>query len=130
VPSASGGLIAVVARTLEVRQNAFPDAREHPVTGGRGPPRGSPTTPSARRPSSASVSAALHAPPGASAASDDPHRCFASAASPLRVAVSRRPPSRSVSSPRLPLGRLRAVRPEGATTCLTMPSSGGLPCPA
>jgi hypothetical protein len=130
VPSASGGLLAVVVRTLEVRQNEFPDAREHPVTGGRGPPRGSPTTPSVGRPSSAFVSAARHAPPGASAASNDPHRSIASAAPPLRLAVSAESHSRFVVSPRLPLGRLHAVRPEGATTCFTMPSSGGSPCPA
>jgi len=42
-PTASGVMQPVATRVLESRQNQTPDAREHPVTSGRGPPRGSPT---------------------------------------------------------------------------------------
>ena len=42
-PTASGIMLPVATRVLESRQNQAPDAREHPVTSGRGPPRGSPT---------------------------------------------------------------------------------------
>jgi hypothetical protein len=141
VAPATGGLVAVAVHRLEPWQNASPDAREHPVTGGRGPPRGSPTTPSTDPPPPASVHAARPAPPGASAAPQPRASAVADHTSGRLTAARRgrgavspdlraRPSARSVFSPRLPLGRLHAVRREGATACLSIPSTGGTPCPA
>lgn len=142
VAAPTGSLVTVMVHPLEPRQNASPDTREHPVTGGRGPPRGSPTTPSADPPSSASARAPRSAPSCASAASLDPPCRAVGVADHTRGRLTGAHPDRaSVSpdllvfpfsrfSPRWPLGRLHAVRPEGATACFSMPSIGGTPCPA
>lgn len=45
IAAAGGTLLALDVRPLDERQNLEPDAREHPVTSGRGPPRGSPHGP-------------------------------------------------------------------------------------
>ena len=137
-PSADGAMLTLASRTLAPRQNVMPDGREHPVTGGRGPPRGSPVTHlrDVRCPAAipSFVSAALHAPPGASSAPQTTAHHVAAASNCCRASASptrlRRATHRQVSLPGLPPGRLHAVRLEGATACLTMPSSGGSPCHA
>jgi hypothetical protein len=43
-------LLPVAVRDLELLQNSSPDSREHPVTGGRGPPRAGPPSGSPRFP--------------------------------------------------------------------------------
>jgi hypothetical protein len=140
VPAASGALLSHAACALDARQNVRPDAREHPVTSGRGPPRGSPITPFGDRPSPAFVSAsapaasalAFDAHPGASASSDSPARPSAHSDRPHCAFPSRRRSGtavlRCVLSPRSAPGRLRAVRREGATARFIMPSNGGSPC--
>jgi hypothetical protein len=137
VPSASGALLSNAACVLDPCQNVRPDAREHPVTSGRGPPRGSPITPFGDRLTRAFVStpASASAPdarPGASPASRFSARPSAATDHAL-CAMPSRPRSgpathRFVLSPRTTPGRLHAVRPEGATACLIRPSNGGSPC--
>ena len=134
MPSAGCVMLLVTSRVLEARQNQAPEAREHPVTSGRGPPRGSPTreAPASRRLTPAS------APPF-----DSPPASRRPLPTTSRVNVACRP-VRACSRPDLesrwidPLcrfprpapGRLHAVRREGATACSSMPSNGGAPCPA
>ena len=134
-PAALGQVatIALDARALEAHRNATPDPRILTVSGGRGPPRGSPSGPSRGRATPAPASA------------EDPDAC----ASALRIAdfpsPSQRllrtadvrphgaPPCASTAAADVPeVGscRLHAVRPEGATACLFMPSNGGNSCPA
>ena len=127
---------ALAARTLEVRRESMLDPRILTVSGGRGPPRGSPTGPSRGR--------ATPAP----ASTDDPAaRVSASpviqaAALPTRLHPLRDldgirpggafPGARHVSAgvPEAGSCRLHADRPEGATACYSMPSNGGNTCPA
>jgi hypothetical protein len=134
VPAASGRLLTVDVRPLDLRQNAFPDAREHPVTGGRGPPRGSPHRAADDPSFPASSVVAPHAPPGAPAVSVSPRRRLTTPSRTHRPSASRIAPGGTSGSfvrfPGQPHGRLHAVRPEGATACVTMPSSGGSPCSA
>lgn len=140
LPLARGEVSATTVRALALQQHASPDTREHPVTSGRGPPRASPHRDSEDPPFPVSRAAALHAPPGASAASDvfttvdlprhvvtpDPPHFVAPDPRQPRVSFARAPSIRYLG---LPHGRLHAVRPEGATVCVTTPSSGGFPCP-
>lgn len=130
--------IALDARALEAHRNATPDPRILTVSGGRGPPRGSPSGPSRGRATPAPASA------------EDPDACASPLASPtfrtaalpspsqrlLRTADVRphgappRASSAAADVPEVGSCRLHAVRPEGATACLVMPSNGGTPCPA
>src|SRR5262245_27459777 len=134
-PAARGEMSTIVPdpRALETRPDATPDPRILAVTGGRGPPRGSPNGPSRGR--------ATPAP----AADQDPDAC--ASASPITAPaafphwhshpaeVCRVGPSPHVN-PGCPVvseagsGRLHADRSEGATACFSMPSNGGTPCPA
>jgi hypothetical protein len=133
-PAALGQVatIALDARALDAHRNATPDLRILTVSGGRGPPRGSPSGPSRGRATPAPASA------------DDPDACVS--ASPIAALPS--PSQRLLRTADLcPYGapganpaatdvpevgscRLHAVRPEGATACIFMPSNGGIPCPA
>jgi hypothetical protein len=151
LPSANGAPLALPFRALEPRQNEVPDALEHPVTGGRGPPRaGPPTAP--RGPTAHPRAAIQYAPPGASAALNPAHPTphsnrrhppaslrtvlFAPHADPRHASAAFRPATTapgvptSPVFPRPPARRLLAVRPEGATACFYPPSNGGFPCPA
>jgi len=129
---ACGEVPAIAVRSRALRQNLSPDAREHPVTSGRGPPRASPNRTLADFAFPESPIPAPHALPSATAPFDafttvDPNDPVP-ATSLERSAPATRDPS--LRYPGLPHGRLHAVRPEGATACITMPSSGGFPCPA
>jgi hypothetical protein len=99
---------AMAARPLEPRQATSPDAREHPVTGGRGPPRASPTRASRGR---AFLAPAFAVPPDARSRASLAHRF------------------RPDCLPRF-IGRMHVARLEGAMACFTPPSIGGSPCPA
>jgi len=134
-PAALGQVatIALDNRALEAHRNATPDLRILTVSGGRGPPRGSPFGPSRGRATPAPASA------------EDPDACVSA----FRIAALPSPSQRLASTvcvrlmgaparanaaatdvPEVGSCRLHADRPEGATACLVMPSNGGTPCPA
>jgi hypothetical protein len=134
-PAALGQVatIALDVRTLEAHRNDTPDPRILTVTGGRGPPRGSPSGPSRGRATPAPASA------------DDPDACASASRTAVLPSPSQRllrtadvrphgsPPRANAAATDVPeVGscRLHAVCPEGATACLFMPSNGGTPCPA
>jgi hypothetical protein len=124
------------ARTLELCRASNPDPRILTVSGGRGPPRGSPTGPPRGRVAPAPASA------------DDPDArvpaspVFQAVALPTRwhplrdldgVRLSCTSPVACPGSPDVSEAgscRLHADRPEGATACYFMPSNGGNSCPA
>ena len=129
----AAGILA--ARTLDARPESTPDPRILTVTGGRGPPRGSPSGPSRGRatpaPASAEGSDACAPASPVAALPTHPHPyplprmgdvCLpgvSPGASPVSTGV-----------PEVGSCRLHADRPEGATVCYSMPSNGGIPCPA
>jgi hypothetical protein len=127
---------ALAARTLEVRRESTPDPRILTVSGGRGPPRGSPIGPSRGR-----------ATPAPASADDPDARVSASPVIPAAALPTRLHPLRDLDGVRpggafsgarhVSVGvseagscRLHADRPEGATACYSMPSNGGNTCPA
>ena len=134
-PSSSTVITVLAARALEPHQDTGPDPRKHPVTSGRGPPRGSPMRLPRGRASTAPASAFdPDARPRASATVRSPRPPPPAIAVRARISAARteprRPPVLFVSNPRSAAGRLHAARPEGATVCFMMPSDGGTPCPA
>jgi hypothetical protein len=139
-PAALGQVatIALDARALEAHRDATPDPRIVTVSGGRGPPRGSPSGPSRGRATPAPASAddpdACASPLAGPTSRNAPHpfpsqRLFRSAGVRLYGAPPRAS-SAATDVPEVGSCRLHADRPEGATACLVMPSNGGTPCPA
>ena len=117
------------ARALETRRDAMPDPRILTVSGGRGPPRGSPAGPSRGR--------AAQAPAPADDPDPSPDAAFPfvlpDPQTPDGAAMRAPDPGPGPLFPDVPEAgscRLHAARPEGATACYLMPSNGGTPCPA
>ena len=108
---AGGAPTTTAVRSIEPRQNLTSGSRAGAVISGRGPPRGSPSRTSRGR-----------APPAPAAEPDAHPRASSPPASTTSIAF--------VSSPRRAFRRLHADRPGGAAACLSMPSYGGIPCPA
>jgi len=130
VAVSSAARLAGDARMLERDRHSSPlTSQEHPIVSGRGPPRASPSRPlplppqppprslpapvASRRSTLALIRRSFSDP-----ASRDPG--FR-----LPDACASRP---LVFRPGQPLGRPHVRRPEGAATCLALPSLGGSPC--
>lgn len=111
---AGGAPTSTAVRSVQPRQNLTSGSRAGAVISGRGPPRGSPSRTTRGR-----------APP-APAVEPDAHPRASSPPASLRTPAS----IAFVSSPRRVFHRLHADRSGGATACLSMPSYGGIPCPA
>jgi hypothetical protein len=129
----AAGILAT--RPLDARPESTPDPRILTVTGGRGPPRGSPSGPSRGRATPAPASAvdadACSAAFPVAALPTHPHPYPFPRMGDVRLpGVS--PGANPVSTGVTEVGssRLHADRPEGATACYSMPSNGGIPCPA